>query len=129
MTVAPPASPALADVLPAGLLAGDRRVLARTISRVEAGQAPPGLEAALDLSAGLVVDDDALFRAATVAALVWIRPPDSVTGTRCTRCTPLSNFSLAKTPAPDTPATISLKPPTSDALIEIGSTFQPCAAA
>jgi LAO/AO transport system kinase len=47
MTVAPPASPALADALPPGLLAGDRRALARTISRVEAGQAPPGLEAAL----------------------------------------------------------------------------------
>ena len=31
----------------------------------------------------------------TPAALVWMRPWDSVTGTRCTRCTPPSNFSWA----------------------------------
>ena len=31
----------------------------------------------------------------TPAALVWTRPWDSVTGTRCTRCTPPSNFSRA----------------------------------
>ena len=37
---------------------------------------------------------------ATVAAEVWMRPPDSVSGTRCTRWTPDSNFSLEKTPAP-----------------------------
>ena len=37
---------------------------------------------------------------ATVAAEVWIRPLASVAGTRCTRCTPLSNFSAAKTPLP-----------------------------
>ena len=33
-------------------------------------------------------------RTATVTAEVWIRPPASVTGTRCTRWTPLSNLSL-----------------------------------
>ena len=44
---------------------------------------------------------------ATVAAEVWMRPPDSVSGTRCTRCTPLSNFSAAKTPVPETSATSS----------------------
>ena len=32
---------------------------------------------------------------ATVAAEVWMRPCASVSGTRCTRCTPDSNFSLA----------------------------------
>ena len=32
----------------------------------------------------------------------------SVAGTRCTRCTPLSNFSRAKTPRPLIAATISL---------------------
>jgi hypothetical protein len=32
---------------------------------------------------------------ATVAALVWMRPCASVSGTRCTRCTPLSYFSRA----------------------------------
>ena len=31
----------------------------------------------------------------TPAALVWMRPCDSVTGTRWTRCTPPSNFSRA----------------------------------
>ena len=31
-------------------------------------------------------------KTATVAVDVWIRPCVSVTGTRCTRCTPLSNF-------------------------------------
>ena len=30
---------------------------------------------------------------ATVAVEVWTRPPDSVSGTRCTRWTPVSNFS------------------------------------
>jgi hypothetical protein len=44
---------------------------------------------------------------ATVAAEVWMRPPASVVGTRCTRCTPDSNLSRAYTPAPRTPATIS----------------------
>ena len=37
----------------------------------------------------------------TPAAEVWIRPCDSVTGTRCTRCTPPSNFSRAHTPSAD----------------------------
>ena len=39
-----------------------------------------------------------------------MRPPLSVTGTRWTRWTPLSNFSLANTPLPSTEATTSLKP-------------------
>ena len=37
---------------------------------------------------------------ATVAADVCTRPCASVAGTRCTRCTPDSNFSRAKTPGP-----------------------------
>ncbi len=37
---------------------------------------------------------------ATVAAEVWMRPCASVSGTRCTRCTPLSNFSRPNTPSP-----------------------------
>jgi len=36
----------------------------------------------------------------TPAALVWMRPCDSVTGTRCTRCTPPSHFSRDQTPFP-----------------------------
>ena len=46
--------------------------------------------------------------AATVAAEVWMRPCASVAGTRCTRCTPDSNFSRANTPLPVTDAMISL---------------------
>ena len=34
----------------------------------------------------------------TPAAEVWIRPCDSVTGTRCTRCTPPSHFIRDQTP-------------------------------
>ena len=37
---------------------------------------------------------------ATVQVDVWMRPCDSVAGTRCTRCVPDSNFSLAQTPRP-----------------------------
>ena len=44
---------------------------------------------------------------ATVAADVWMRPLASVAGMRCTRCTPLSNLSLANTPWPVMEATIS----------------------
>ena len=46
--------------------------------------------------------------AATVAADVWMRPPLSVTGTRCTRWTPLSNFNRANTPRPLIEAIASL---------------------
>ena len=45
---------------------------------------------------------------ATVAAEVWMRPPASVSGTRCTRWTPDSNFSRENTPRPETVAMISL---------------------
>ena len=47
-------------------------------------------------------------KTATVAADVWMRPPASVSGTRCTRCTPDSNLSLENTPLPETVAMISL---------------------
>ena len=46
--------------------------------------------------------------AATVAAEVWTRPLPSVAGTRCTRCTPDSNFSRANTPRPLTDMLASL---------------------
>ena len=55
-----------------------------------------------------------------------MRPWVSVSGTRCTRCTPDSNFSLANAPRPFTSAMISLKPPMVPSLAEITSTFQPC---
>ena len=41
---------------------------------------------------------------ATVAAEVWMRPCDSVSGTRCTRWVPDSNFSLEYAPRPSTRA-------------------------
>ena len=40
-----------------------------------------------------------------------MRPPASVSGTRCTRCTPLSKRSRPNTPAPVTLATASFTPP------------------
>ncbi len=54
-----------------------------------------------------------------------MRPCDSVTGTRCTRCTPRSCLSRLKTRSPLTVAIISFTPPPSDSDTESGSTFQP----
>ena len=98
----------------------ERRLSIALLPRDEADARP----AMLEIRAGTGGDEAALF-----AAEVWMRPPLSVTGTRCTRWTPLSNLSLAKTPLPDTLATISLKPPMSEAFSEIGSMRQPCSAA
>ena len=50
-------------------------------------------------------------------------------GTRWTRWTPDSNFSLAKTPLPETLAMISLKPPASPSLADTSSMRQPRSAA
>ena len=66
---------------------------------------------------------------ATVAVEVWMRPWLSVFGTRCTRCTPLSNFMTEYTWSPLTLNWISLKPPASEADMSIVSVFQPCALA
>src|SRR5699024_12062545 len=59
----------------------------------------------------------------TPAAEVWIRPWDSVTGTRWTRCTPPSYFSCAHTPSAGssidfdlTAIEMSLYPPRSDSV-------------
>ncbi len=43
-----------------------------------------------------------------IAAEVWMRPCDSVAGTRCTRCVPDSNFRRENAPRPTTRATTSL---------------------
>ena len=48
---------------------------------------------------------------ATVQVDVWIRPPDSVSGTRCTRCTPLSYFRREYAPCPWIINVTSLNPP------------------
>ena len=50
---------------------------------------------------------------ATVQVLVWMRPPDSVEGTRCTRCTPLSNLRRLNAPSPTMVNTASFTPPSS----------------
>ena len=63
---------------------------------------------------------------ATVAAEVWMRPPDSVSGTRWTRCTPDSYFRRAKTPSPSIRATASLTPPSSVSVSSSIWKFQPC---
>src|SRR5947209_10039753 len=63
---------------------------------------------------------------ATVIADVCTRPCCSVSGTRCTRCTPLSYLSLLYTLLPLTSAITSFSPPTGDSLLDVTSNFQPC---
>ena len=62
---------------------------------------------------------------ATVAAEVWMRPLDSVSGTRCTRWTPDSNLSRANTPDPEISAMASLKPPIPVSVVCIRARRQP----
>ena len=62
---------------------------------------------------------------ATVAVDVWMRPDDSVTGTRCTRCTPDSNLSRRNTFVPWMSSVLSLMPPISLLPSSTSSTFQP----
>ena len=50
---------------------------------------------------------------ATVTVDVCILPCDSVSGTRCTRCTPLSNFRSPHAPLPVIMKVSSLAPPSS----------------
>ncbi len=74
---------------------------------------PPALEArvvSIRMSSGRISmsTSSASGSTATVAAEVWMRPLASVSGTRCTRWTPDSNLSRAKTPRPRTSAMISL---------------------
>ena len=53
-----------------------------------------------------------------------MRPPDSVSGTRWTRWTPLSNFRRDQAPSPSIVKQISFTPPSSVSLTESTSTFQ-----
>ncbi len=62
---------------------------------------------------------------ATVAVEVWIRPCDSVSGTRCTRCVPPSNLKIENAPWPFTANTDSLTPPASLSLVESVSVLRP----
>ena len=68
-------------------------------------------------------------RISTVADDVWIRPWLSVTGTRCTRCGPPSNFSRLHAVSPRTTIVTWLKPPRSLASSASTSTDQPLFAA
>ena len=58
-----------------------------------------------------------------------MRPLASVAGTRCTRCTPLSYFSLLYAPRPSMVATTSFRPPTPVSLDDISSSRHPCRSA
>ena len=58
-----------------------------------------------------------------------MRPCASVSGTRCTRCTPLSNFSREYAPSPSTMKLISLKPPSSVSFAPMRSVLKPFAVA
>mmetsp|Transcript_9721 Transcript_9721/g.58988 ORF Transcript_9721/g.58988 Transcript_9721/m.58988 type:complete len:222 (-) Transcript_9721:413-1078(-) len=66
---------------------------------------------------------------ATVAVDVWTLPWDSVAGTRWTRCTPASYFSLLYTLSPEICSTHSLYPPDSAMELLTYSTFHPCVCA
>jgi len=48
---------------------------------------------------------------ATVDVEVWIRPCDSVSGTRWTRCVPASHLKIEYAPSPLTAKPTSVKPP------------------
>ena len=61
----------------------------------------------------------------TVADDVWMRPWLSVTGTRCTRCGPPSNFRWLHASSPRTTNVIWLKPPRSDGSADSTSSFHP----
>ena len=69
----------------------------------------------------------------TPAAEVWMRPCDSVAGTRCTRCTPPSYFSCAQTPwsalRARTATVTDLMPPRSVGSSSSISVAQPCRSA
>ena len=62
---------------------------------------------------------------ATVAVDVWMRPCDSVSGTRCTRCVPPSNLKMENAPWPFTANTVSFTPPPSLSLVDSVSVFSP----
>ena len=62
---------------------------------------------------------------ATVAVEVWMRPWVSVSGTRCTRCTPLSYLRRLYAPAPSTETMASFTPPSSVSFRLSTSSVQP----
>ena len=88
---------------------------------------PPARNMSMSRSSGLmsISTSSASGNTATVAADVWIRPLDSVTGTRWTRCPPLSCFRRLYAPLPRSSKTISLIAPSPVWLMSITSVCQP----
>ncbi len=72
--------------------------------------APDARNTSMRMSSGRISTStsSASGRMATVAAEVWMRPCDSVAGTRCTRWVPDSNFRRLYTLSPAMRAMISL---------------------
>jgi hypothetical protein len=101
----------------------------RTAESVVFTLCPPGRGAHdVDLELVLVdLDLDVLDLGhdATVAVEVWMRPCDSVSGTRCTRWVPPSNLKIENAPWPFTANTASLTPPPSLSLVESASVRSP----
>ena len=89
--------------------------------------APEERNTCISTSAGLISTSTVSISGstATVAVDVWTRPPDSVSGTRWTRWTPLSNLRRDQAPSPSTVKEISFTPPSSVSLTELISTRQP----
>src|SRR5574341_1413082 len=101
----------------------------RTAEYVVLTLCPPGPEeqkvsTRRSLASILMSTSSASGSTATVTAEVCTRPCCSVSGTRCTRCTPLSYFRREYTRWPSTMAITSFRPPTEDSEEESTSTFQ-----
>src|SRR6185312_4679323 len=104
---------------------GDAHRAVRGVHRLAPRPACRNTSMRKSFSSILISTSSASGSTATVAAEVWMRPCASVSGTRCTRCTPDSNFSRANTPLPVILAMISLYPPVADSLADSTFTFQP----
>src|SRR5712672_78046 len=106
----------------------------RTAEYVVFTDCPPGpdeqkVSMRRSLASILTSTSSASGNTATVMAEVCTRPCCSVSGTRCTRCTPLSYLSREYTRLPSTMAMTSFKPPAEDSELDNTSTFQPCSSA
>ena len=88
--------------------------------------APDALNTSIFISAGFISisTSSTTGNTATVAVDVCILPLLSVSGTLCTLCTPLSNFSLLYTPFPVIMNDISLYPPSPVSFSFNTSSFQ-----
>src|SRR5208282_1463476 len=99
------------------------RCVMRTAEYVVFTDWPPGpdeqkVSIRMSLASILMSTSSASGNTATVTADVCTRPCVSVSGTRCTRCTPLSYFSREYTPCPSMIAITSFSPPTLDSDVD-----------